>query len=76
MCLSASVERARKEFELLKPLIDEFGESNVEEAIIFIMRAYNSRGLKVCIKSTPEMVRACLEAVHGRRGVNEVRIHA
>ena len=59
----------------LNPLIAEFGERNVEETLIFIARACDSKGLHVMLRWTPEMVRAVLEAVHGRTGVNEIRVN-
>jgi hypothetical protein len=58
------------DLRVFKPLIDQFGEKNVESALIFITRAYDFRGLRVMIRPTPEMVRDVLEAVHGRLGVN------
>lgn len=57
-----------------EPLIKEWGEKNVEEAMIYIAHQYDRKGLKVMIQCTPEMVRACIEAVHGRLGVNEHRL--
>jgi len=59
----------------LDTLIAEFGQQNVEEALIFIMNAKDFSGRAVMIRPTANMVRDVLEAVHGRLGVNEYRIH-
>lgn len=52
----------------------EFGETEVERALIFIAEATNPRGLRIRVKPTPEMVRDLLESVHGRLGLNEVKL--
>jgi hypothetical protein len=68
------MNRVSKELAMLKPLIEEWGQKNVEEALIYISHQYDRKGLRVSIKPTPEMVRDCIEAVHGRLGVNEYRL--
>ena len=56
-------------------LIAEFGQKNVEETLIYLTTACDSRGLSVIIEKTPERVREILEAVHGRLPVNGARIN-
>jgi hypothetical protein len=56
----------------LRALTDLYGERAVEEAMIAIARAVDKKGLKIIVKSSPERVRAVLEAIYGRPGVGEV----
>lgn len=56
----------------LAVLIDLYGEKAVEYAMIAICHAYNRRGLRVSIRPEANRVRAVLEAIYGRPGVNEV----
>jgi len=57
-----------------KILCEEFGDANVETALIFIAQQCDPRGLRVAIQPTYEMVRDILEAAHGRLGVGWVRM--
>lgn len=75
MSLQNVVDKAEAEYQALLPLVKEFGERNVEEACIFVTKACDSKGLRVSIRPAPEMVRAILEAVHGRLGVNAARVN-
>lgn len=69
-----SLSDIARAIEVLKPLVAEFGQRNVEQTLIYIQKACTPKGLQVRIQATPEMVRAILEAVHRRMGVNEVRV--
>jgi hypothetical protein len=55
-----------------KILVDLYGEKAVEYAMIAIQHAYNRRGLRVMIRPEANRIRAVLEAIYGRPGVNEV----
>ncbi len=55
-------------------LREEFGDKNVEGALVFVTEACDPRGMRVVIRPTYEMVRDALEAVHGRLGVGWVRM--
>lgn len=55
-------------------LCEEFGEKNVETALICITEQCDPKGLRVLIQPTYEMVRDILEAAHGRLGVGWVRV--
>lgn len=53
-------------------LIDLYGERAVEHAMIAIQQAFDRRGLRIRIRPEANRVRAVLEAIYGRPGVNEV----
>lgn len=57
-----------------KLLCEEFGEKNVETAMICVAQQCDPTGLRVLIPPTYEMVRDILEAMHKRLDVGEVRI--
>ena len=57
-----------------KLLCEEFGDRNVETALVYITEQCDPKGLRVCIEPTYEMVRDILEAAHGRLGLDDNRI--
>ena len=68
----------KPKFDLLsrecKLLCEEFGERNVETAMICVVEQRCRKGLRVLIPPTYEMIRTILEAAHGRLNVGEVRL--
>jgi hypothetical protein len=53
-------------------LLRAFGEKNVEEAMIFIIRAHNPANQAIRVQPTFDMIRNILEALLGRPSVGEV----
>lgn len=69
--LKSTFELDSRQARLLRA---EFGDANVESALVFITEARDRKGLHVLIPPTFEMVRNALEAVHGRLDVGAVRV--
>ena len=50
-------------------LVKAYGQANVENTVLFIENQLTLEGIKVCVSTSPEMVKALLYGIHGRNAM-------